>query len=146
MTAQECSEAELGAAPVPAIPVVSDRVIGTVADPVGQRAILLDLLGVRLVHGRVLAALLNRDRRDVYCQGVFVFTLGETPLGNATFFWNWEARYTIHVWAIHVPVAALVRPILGPCLLRLSGVFFQLSLSSWSLRLTAHIGTRSSGQ
>ena len=54
MTAQECSEAELGAAPVPAIPVVSDRVIGTVADPVGQRAILLDLLGVaRLLTERL---------------------------------------------------------------------------------------------
>ena len=39
------SEVELGASPVAAGSVVSDFVVGSVTDPVGQRAVLLDLFG-----------------------------------------------------------------------------------------------------
>ena len=46
LTAQHCSEVELGASPVAAGHVVSDFVVSAVPDPVGEGTVLLDLLGV----------------------------------------------------------------------------------------------------
>ena len=46
LTAHHCSEVELGASPVASGHVVSDFVVSAVSDPVGQGAVLLDLLGV----------------------------------------------------------------------------------------------------
>ena len=40
------SEVELGSSPVSSACVVPDFVVGSVPDPVGQRAVLLDLFGV----------------------------------------------------------------------------------------------------
>jgi len=41
-----CSEVELGSSPVSSACVVPDFVVGSVSDPVGQRAVLLNLFGI----------------------------------------------------------------------------------------------------
>ena len=42
----QCSEVELGSSPVSAGGIVPDFVVSSVSDPVGQRAVRVDLLGV----------------------------------------------------------------------------------------------------
>ena len=51
------SELQLCSSPVSPARVVPDRVVSSVSDPVGQRAILLNLLR----HSRLLAEALNRS-------------------------------------------------------------------------------------
>ena len=46
MQRQVCSEGELGPSPVSPLSVVPDFVVGSVSDPVGQGAVLLDFFGV----------------------------------------------------------------------------------------------------
>ena len=59
VTSPTCSgsELQLCSSPVSPARVVPDRVVSSVSDPVGQRAILLNLLR----HSRLLAKALNRS-------------------------------------------------------------------------------------
>lgn len=45
-----CLDAQLGAAPVPALGVVANLVVRSEADPVGDRPVLLGLLGQHLLR------------------------------------------------------------------------------------------------
>jgi hypothetical protein len=74
----EALEAELGAAPVPALGIVADGVVGAHADPVRDGAVLLHLLAQLLLdeerllgrHGDGLAAReLGRRRKRTLCNG-----------------------------------------------------------------------------
>ena len=57
MTLPVCSELELGSSPVSSSSVVPDCVVSSVANPVWQWAVLLDLFS----HTRLLAEGLNRS-------------------------------------------------------------------------------------
>lgn len=58
-----CLDAQLGAAPVPALGVVANLVVRSEADPVGDRPVLLGLLGQHLLRPVFEARVDNGDHR-----------------------------------------------------------------------------------